>query len=209
MSGPRAAIANRRAVARESFKTAAECIGPIKPGASLFAITRGQFSMIDAALHCLDQVGRAHLSIWTWTVAEYEIECMERLRNDGRLLSGRLVIDHGARQKNAPLLRQWKGTFGQDSVRYVVNHSKIVTIQNDRFRLLLRGSMNLNFNPRFEQFDLTEGGADFDLVKEIEDELPVLADTSPGKDVYAASRVGEAFAPEQLAMFQGVKTWAK
>lgn len=202
-------IAVRRKRAVESFKTAAECIGTLEPGAALFAITRGQFSMIDAALACLDQTGPADVSIWTWTVAEYEIECMQRLRTDGRIRSATLVIDHGARNKNAGLIRQWKSTFGADSVRYVVNHSKIVTISNDRFRLLLRGSMNLNFNPRFEQFDLTEGGADFDLVKSIERELPVLADTASGEDVYKASKVAEAFEPQQLSIFQGVKVWAK
>ncbi|MBP8176277.1 MAG: hypothetical protein KAX77_00810 [Xanthomonadales bacterium] len=203
------AIAVRRKRAVESFKTAADCIGTLEPGAALFAITRGQFSMIDAALACLDQTGPADVSIWTWTVAEYEIECMQRLRTDGRIRSATLVIDHGARNKNAGLIRQWKSTFGADSVRYVVNHSKIVTISNDRFRLLLRGSMNLNFNPRFEQFDLTEGGADFDLVKSIERELPVLADTASGEDVYKASKVAEAFEPQQLSIFQGVKVWAK
>lgn len=202
-------IAVRRKRAVESFKTAADCIGTLEPGAALFAITRGQFSMIDAALACLDQTGPADVSIWTWTVAEYEIECMQRLRTDGRIRSATLVIDHGARNKNAGLIRQWKSTFGADSVRYVVNHSKIVTISNDRFRLLLRGSMNLNFNPRFEQFDLTEGGADFDLVKSIERELPVLADTASGEDVYKASKVAEAFEPQQLSIFQGVKVWAK
>lgn len=202
-------IAVRRKRAVESFKTAADCIGTLEPGAALFAITRGQFSMIDAALACLDQTGPADVSIWTWTVAEYEIECIQRLRTDGRIRSATLVIDHGARNKNAGLIRQWKSTFGADSVRYVVNHSKIVTISNDRFRLLLRGSMNLNFNPRFEQFDLTEGGADFDLVKSIERELPVLADTASGEDVYKASKVAEAFEPQQLSIFQGVKVWAK
>lgn len=208
MSAP-ASIAVRRKRAVESFKTAADCIGTIEPGAALFAITRGQFSMIDAALACLDQCGPAKISLWTWTVAEYEIECLERLRTDGRITGGTLVIDAGARVKNAALLRQWQATFGPDSVRYVVNHAKIVTIESAEFRLLLRGSMNLNFNPRFEQFDLTEGGADFDLVREIESELPLLPDDCAGKDVYAASRVGEAFAPEQLALFQGAKVWAK
>jgi hypothetical protein len=203
------AIATRRKRAVESFKTAADCIGKIEPGTALFAMTRGQFSMIDAALACLDQSGPADISVWTWTVAEYEIECMERLRADGRIRSATLVIDHGARNKNAGLIRQWKDTFGGNSVRYVVNHSKIVTIRSDKFKLLLRGSMNLNFNPRFEQFDLTEGGADYDLVKQIESELPILADNAPGKDAYKASRVAEAFEPEQLQMFNGIKVWAK
>lgn len=203
------AISVRRKRAVESFRTAADCIGTLEPGMGLFAVTRGQFSMIDATLACLDQCGPARVSLWTWTVAEYEVECLERLRNDGRIVGGTLVIDAGARVKNSALLRQWQSTFGADSVRYVVNHAKIVTIESDRFRLLLRGSMNLNFNPRFEQFDLTEGGPDFDLVREIESELPLLPDTASGDSVYAASRVGEAFAPEQLKMFQGVRTWAK
>lgn len=208
MSAP-SSIAVRRKRAVESFKTAADCIGTIAESAALFAITRGQFSMIDAALACLDQTGPADVSLWTWTVAEYEIECLERLRNDGRIRNALMVIDSGARNKNAGLIRQWKSTFGPDSVRYVVNHAKIVTIKSDRFKLLLRGSMNLNFNPRFEQFDLTEGGEDFDLVKQIESELPILGDSATGAAAYKASRVSEAFEPEQLSIFSGIKVWAK
>jgi hypothetical protein len=201
--------AARRKTAKQSFRTAAECIGTLKPGASLFAITRGQFSMIDAVLACLDQTGPAAVSLWTWTVAEYEVECLEALQNSGRITSGRLVIDYGARNKNAAIIANWKRSYGADSVRYVVNHAKIATIQTDRFRLLLRGSMNLNMNPRFEQFDLTEGGPDFDLVKEVEDELPILPDNCTGEAVYKASKVADAFNTEQLSLFTGVKVWAK
>ena len=176
---------------------------------SLFAITRGQFSMLDAILHVLDCVGPATVSLWTWTVADYEIERFNELRRDGRLTAGRLIIDHGARNKNAGLIADWQQGFGGDSVRYVLNHAKIATVEGGGFRCLLRGSMNLNFNPRFEQFDLTEGGEDFDLVRQIEDELPILADDASGRAVYAASRVAEAFEPETLALFSGVKVWNK
>lgn len=203
------AVSSRRKRAVESFASASDCIGRLEKGAAIFAITRGQFSMIDAVLACLDQVGPARLSLWTWTVAEYEVQCLERLRLDGRLLAGRLVIDHGARAKNASLIADWKSSFGGDSVRYVLNHAKIATIENDGWRLLLRGSMNLNFNPRFEQFDLTEGGQDFDLVKAIEDELPILEDDAAGAEVYSASRVSSAFSSEQLSLFRGAKVWAK
>lgn len=165
--------------------------------------------MIDATLACLDQAGPSDISLWTWTVAEYEIECLDRLRTDGRVRSATMVIDYGARNKNAALIAQWKASFGPDSVRYVVNHAKIVTIRSDRFKLLLRGSMNLNFNPRFEQFDMTEGGADFDLVRRLESELPILGDDVTGNQAYGASKVSSAFEPEQLKMFGGVKVWAK
>jgi hypothetical protein len=203
------APAARRAVAVESFQTAAECIGPVTPGMSLFAITRGQFSMLDAVLHVLDCVGPSRLTIWTWTIAGYEIEVFSALMRDKRLTDGLLVIDHAGRTKNASLLADWSGVFGPGSIKYVVNHAKIATVEGNGLRVLLRGSMNLNFNPRFEQLDVTEGGPDFDLVSKIEDEIPLVAAPVTGRAVYAASRVGEAFDSQTLAMFSGVKTWAK
>ena len=60
----------RRKRVVESFESAAKCIGPIEKGMSLFAITRGQFSMIDAIFHCLHEIGPAEMSVWTWTIAD-------------------------------------------------------------------------------------------------------------------------------------------
>jgi hypothetical protein len=206
---PAASVSARRKRAVESFQTAAECIGKLEKGSSLFAITRGQFSMIDAILACLDQCGPAKVSLWTWTIAEYEIQCLERLRNDNRITEATLVIDHIGIKKNRTLLNQWQDQFGAQSVRFVVNHSKIATISDGNFTLLLRGSMNLNFNPRFEQFDLTEGGEDYELVKRIESELEILPITCNGAEVYKSSKVSSAFDKETLDLFSQTKVWAK
>jgi hypothetical protein len=206
----RGAPAKRRARAAESFKTAAECIGPIDAGVSVFAITRGQFSMIDAVLHVLDCLGPSVVSLWTWTVAEYEIQCLERLRNDARVTRATLIIDHGARNKNKHLIADWKRTHGADSVRYVINHAKIATVEGGGRRVLLRGSMNLNFNPRFEQLDVTEGGPDFDLVRRIEAELPILADDASGAQVYEGSKVSDRWnLADRVGAFGKVKPWKK
>jgi hypothetical protein len=127
---------------------------------------------------------------------------------DKRLLGARLIIDHGARNKNAGIIAEWKAGFGDESVRYVVNHAKIATVETPSgLKFLLRGSMNLNFNPRFEQFDLSEGGPAFELVREIEDELPKLLDDCTGKDVYNATKLGHAFSEDELNLFSSPKTW--
>jgi hypothetical protein len=70
--------------------------------------------------------------------------------------------------------------------------------------------MNLNFNPRFEQFDLTEGGADFDMVREIESELPSLPIDCSSTAAYNASKVSSAFDQQTLCLFnKDLKPWAK
>lgn len=202
-------VAGRRIRAAESFRSAAECIGPIDPGMSLFAVTRGQFSMLDAISHVLDELGPSRISLWTWTIAEYEVVVFTEMMRDSRISDAPLVIDGGARNKNHSLIASWKESFGGGSVRYVTNHAKIATVEGGGRRVLVRGSMNLNFNPRFEQLDVTEGGPDFDLVRQIESELPVLEDDASNADVYTASKVGSAFEPEQLEVFRKVRRWAK
>lgn len=199
----------RRAV--ESFRSAAETIGPITPGCALFALTRGQFSMIDALLHVLDEVGPSRISVWTWVVAEYEVQCIERLQIDGRITAGTLIIDPAARTKNAALLARWQSSHGPGSVRIVQNHAKLATVESaSGLRVLLRGSMNLNFNPRLEQFDLTEGGEDFDLVRSVEEDLPALPLDCSLADAYSAAKVASAFPSETLNLFTSSrKVWAK
>jgi hypothetical protein len=214
---PSANLSRRRAVAVESFKTASECIGPITPGMAIFAITRGQFSMIDAALHVLEQVGPARLSLWTWTIAEYEIMAFDQLRKDGRITTARLIIDPGGKKKNASLIEEWRRQFGRKTVAFVKNHAKIVSVESaSGLRVLVRGSMNLNFNPRFEQLDVTEGGPDFDLVRKIEEELAELCDlpetatvAQEHAEARRVSRLADAYDSQTLDLFEGVKVWAK
>jgi hypothetical protein len=194
--------------AMESFSNASECIGKCVKDMSLFAITRGQWSMIDAVLHVLNEVGPSKVSLWTWTVAEYEVQVLARLRMDKKLLDGRLIIDAGARNKNSGIIAEWQNAFGPQAVRYVINHSKIATVESaNGLKFLLRGSMNLNFNPRFEQFDISEGGPAFELVKEIEDSLPFLPNNCVGSEPYKATKLDSAFTVEQLTLFSNPKTW--
>jgi hypothetical protein len=193
----------------ESFECAAKCIGPITREMSLFAITRGQFSMIDAIFHCLSQIGPAQISVWTWTIADYEVEAMAGLMARQEITSGGLIIDASADRRNGVIIEQWRQRFGDEAVRICKNHAKIARVWNENFRLLLRGSMNLNMNPRFEQLDITENGDDFTLVERIESELPVLGRKYSNAQAEAATGVSKAFEASQLKMFSGLRTWAK
>lgn len=203
------ARSSRRTRSVESFASAAECIGPVEPGMALFAVTRGQFSMLDAVRHCIDQVGPCEVSIWTWTIAEYEVEVFTAFLQDGRITGGTLVIDRSAEVRNAALIAEWRSRFGTDRVRVCNTHAKIATVRAAERRVLLRGSMNLNFNPRFEQLDITEGGPDFDLVAEIEADLPVLRPMCSFDEADRASKTSRAFEASTLSLFRGTKVWAK
>lgn len=204
---PRAAPSSRRARALDSFRTAAECIGPITPGLSLFAITRGQFSMIDIILHVQREIGPCYLSLWTWAIADYEVEVFTRLLKSREFLGAGLIVDYSAGRRNRDLLDGWRDRYGDDTVKVCMNHSKIARAWNIDRRVLMRGSCNLNFNPRFEQIDITEGGPDFDLVSEIESGIPVLPRDHSKMEAKAASGLNKSFDLGDLRVFEVPGVW--
>jgi hypothetical protein len=53
----------RRKNAVESFGSAVQTIGAIAHGTRLFAVTRGQFSLLDMILHCLAEIGPSAVSV--------------------------------------------------------------------------------------------------------------------------------------------------
>jgi len=204
-----ASASERRARAEESFGSAAQCVGAVEHGMALFALTRGQFSMLDILVHVMSQVGKCSVSVWTWAVAEYEVQCFEAFMQNKQIEAGTMVIDLAGAKRSTSILKDWRAAFGDRSIRVCKNHAKIATVETPEFRVLVRGSMNLNFNPRFEQFDITEGGPDFDLVRKIETGLPVLEEPLTNAKADAASSLGLAFEAKTLQMFEGVKVWAK
>ena len=210
-AGPlRASFGDRRRTrAVEAFRSAAEAIGPIDPGMRVFLLTRGQFSMLDMVQHVLAEVGPAAVSIWTWAIADYEVEAMTGIMASRAILEARLIVDRSAEQRSAATIGAWRDRFGAAAVRVCKNHAKIARVWTADRRVLLRGSMNLNFNPRFEQADITEGGADFELVARVEASLPVLRPMAANVEAEAATGLGLAFERSTLAMFRGVKPWSK
>ena len=217
MSGSSAAPASRRRHALESLGTAAAAIGPITPGMSLFAITRGQWSMLDAVQHVVLELGRAWVSVLTWAIADYEVEAMAGLMANAAIIGARLIVDRSAEQRSSSTIAAWRERFGVASVRVCKNHAKIARVwtpgeissDGGGFRrVLIRGSMNLNFNPRFEQADVTEGGEDFELVARLENELPILRPMCSNTEADTASGLGKAFESSTLQMFDGIKPWS-
>ena len=211
----------------QAFKTAADCIGTIEPGVHVFAVTRGQFSMIDCIHHCIRELGPCNLSVWTWCIADYEIETFESLLRSQQITGATLVIDRageqqvaktrsfrdgsiGRAERQGALMTRWRNKFGPESIKVVLNHAKIATLDNGKMKVVIRGSMNLNHNPRFEQLDVTEGAGPFDLIREIEQGLPNLPANYTRAEVEAATGAHSLFTPEELLPFQGdLKIWKK
>ncbi len=143
----------RRLLANQN---AAEAVKNLTAGCEIYGFTKGQFSLINLIEQVLDQAGPAHVTVATWTAASGEIEQAYRLLTDGRILSMRFIVDFSFRSRKPDYCAALRHRFGDDCIRVTKFHAKFVLIRNERWNLVIRTSMNLNENPRFESFDISD-----------------------------------------------------
>jgi len=137
-------------------ESAKKAIGEIKHGCEIYGFTKGQFSLIDVIEHCLTHTGPADVFIATWSAAAGDIQRAHKFLNNGKILSLKFLVDYSFQSRKPEFCKELVSTFGADAIRVTVTHAKYVLITNDEWNLVIRTSMNLNYNPRFENFEISD-----------------------------------------------------
>ena len=141
-------------------KSAADTLGEISKGIRICGVTKGQFSLLDIIRAILDQTGPADVQLTTWTSGIRDAQTAAWLLNSGVIRSFRMITDRSFPIREPDYCNKLLELFGEESIVCSRIHCKVAIIQNENWSVVIRSSMNLNRNPRFEQFDLDEG-ADF------------------------------------------------
>ncbi len=139
----------KRAVAHEA-------IGPLAKRQDVYILTYGQFSLIDALVAILDQVGPSDVVLSSWTAADANLEQASNMVEAMSIRSFRMVVDRSFRTRQPSYFRRMRELFGADCVREIRSHAKFMVVTNDEWKIIVRTSMNLNENPRFESIEISE-----------------------------------------------------
>jgi hypothetical protein len=152
-------------------QTAAEAIRGLDHEHEIFGFTKGQFSLLDLIGACLDVTGPAHLSISTWTAAPHEIQSLAAMLQRGAITGTRWLIDFSMARRDPAATSQLWAAFGRNNVRVAQNHAKFFVLQNATWKLVCRSSMNLNMNPRYEDFQVAHDPELADFLNRLLDEV--------------------------------------
>lgn len=169
---------------------AATCIGNLSKGCRVIGLTKGQFSLIDIIRAVLDQTGPADVVLSTWSSGIRDIENAAWLLETGVIGSLRMLTDRSFPTRQPKYARTLVERFGSDVIHCTNTHAKFALIRNDGWDVAIRSSMNLNRNPRFEQFDLDESREICDFFAAFVDELE---QTHPPGIDFDGSEVHAAF----------------
>jgi hypothetical protein len=185
--------ANRLIEDQRRAQSAAEAIAQLEhDGCDLVGLTRGQFSLTDMLTAVLDKTGPAALSISTWTATSASVQSMLELLQTGQITRCRWLVDTTFVRRVPALVAQIRKEFGDDAIRVTRTHAKIATVTNEKWKVAIRSSMNLNQNPRLESFEI---GHDPQLCEWLEGVLSDVWRNQP-------RRLAEGSHGEQTAWFQ-------
>lgn len=121
-------------------------------GREIFGLTKGQFSLIDIIEAVLARTGPASLDISTWTAANTDISTALAMIASGTVTQARWLVDLTFVRRCPQLAARIREAFGDDAIRVTRNHAKFALITNQTWQIVCRTSMNLNHNPRLEDF---------------------------------------------------------
>lgn len=152
-------------------QTAAESIAGFDKDVEIFGFTKGQFSLADLADAVIAKIGKCEMTISTWTAANTDITKIMELIESGSITSAKWLIDISLQRRFPQLAMRIKEVFGEDAIRIAKNHAKFMILKNDQWQVVIRTSMNLNFNPRFEDFTIQNSPALCNFMETIIDEI--------------------------------------
>lgn len=163
-------------------ESAKRALGVLSPGVSISMITRGQFSLLDLLWAVLDQVGPSDVIISTWTMGVRDAENAEDLLRRGTIRSLRFLVDRSFPTRQPAYAAAVRKRFGSEAFVLSRVHAKFAVILGGALPVVVRSSMNLNKNERWEQadVDVDAGLCAFyaGLVTELGGRLPDGLDTS-------------------------------
>ena len=181
------ALSKRKRQVRQCGEgSARDAIGPITPGCEIFAITNGQFSMIDILNHVLETTGPATLDIATWTAADGDIRKAHAFLVSGMITDIRLIVDPSFRSRKPEFCDLLTSIFNPNSIRTVPLHGKFSNIRNEKWNIAIRSSMNLNVNKRIETVEISEDANLSDFMKRFADD--VFSGNSPNANFTSQSK---------------------
>ena len=167
---------NKAILVKAPHQSAEQAIGTLTPGCRVIGLTKGQFSLLDILKAVLAQTGPARVIVSTWTTGIRDAENARMLLERGAITNFTLLTDRSFATRQSRYAASVMSIFGPNSIRATNTHAKFVLVRNERWNIAVRSSMNLNRNPRFEQFDLDDDSeiADFleEHAHEMEDLMP-------------------------------------
>lgn len=117
-------------------------------GACIHYISKGQWSLHELISWLLQQIGPADVMVTSFGLSETAIRSFLQLIDAGLIKSLQCLFDISTKKNKFDLLMFAQNVSGK--IYLNSNHSKLILLENEKYKIIIQSSANLTVNRRFE-----------------------------------------------------------
>ena len=130
-----------------------EVIKLIAPGATIFWVSNGDWSMHELLLEILNITGPAVVHLSSYAMSETPARILAQLKSAGMMTKLFCVLDNRIDVRTAGSFQLMKSIA--DKLVLVDTHAKVTSVVNDKWKIAVVGSANYTENKRYESGVIT------------------------------------------------------
>ena len=117
--------------------------------------TSGEFSIIDVVMAIVARMDAPRLVFSTWTAAGADMKHVHETIESGGISAARWIVDRSFQNRQPELCDVLRARFGDDAIRVQRVHCKFVMFEDEKRKILVQTSANLNKNMRIENVSVS------------------------------------------------------
>ena len=147
-----------------SGKNAGPVADKIQKNCRIIGLTEGAFSLVDLIHSILEKTGRARVVVATWSAGIKDVSQIKWMMDTDMISDFKILTDHSYKSRQKKYAASIENLFGIENIRTSEMHAKFALIENDKYKIAIRSSMNLNANRTCELFEIDEGAEIYDFL---------------------------------------------
>lgn len=121
----------------------------------VIGFTSGEFSIIDVVKAIVGRMDSPRLVLSTWTAAGADMKHVHDMIEGGGVAAARWIVDRSFQNRQPELCGVLRSRFGDDAIRVQRVHCKFVMFEDEKRKILVQTSANLNKNMRIENVSVS------------------------------------------------------
>ncbi len=138
----------------------------LAPKGRIVALSKPHISLTNLIAAAAKKAGPCRMTVCVWEVGQHDVEALVELHARGAFTEARFIVPPAQTDDDAAHYARFREIFGPDAIIEAACHAKIACLENERWSIAIRGSLNMYSCGDIESFDIDDSPEICALVRE-------------------------------------------
>ncbi len=138
----------------------------LAPRGRIVALSKPHLDLTDLIAAAAKKAGPCRMTVCVWEVGQSAVEKLVELHKRGAFTDARFIVPPAQTDDDDAHYARFREIFGPDAIIEAACHAKVAILENDRWSIAIRGSLNMYSCGDVESFDIDDSPEICALVNE-------------------------------------------